>query len=129
MWVIKTSRWGRLAALASARRGLAAERLSDEPRPTTCKRNSLPQAKPMSNFNHSEKATVPKLHRFDSWLRTIPASSTTGWRWRKERMIRTLNIAGRVYVAEDAIAEFMVRAERGEFAKQHVTPTLTNHPA
>jgi hypothetical protein len=83
----------------------------------------------MSNSNHSEKATAPKLHRFDSWLRTIPASSTTGWRWRKERMIRTLNIAGRVYIAEDAIAEFMVRAERGEFAKQHVTPTLANHPA
>jgi len=83
----------------------------------------------MSNFIHSEKPTAPKLQRFDSWLSTIPASSTTGWRWRKERMIRTLNIAGRVYVADDAIAEFMARAERGEFAKAHVTPALTDRAA
>gem|GEM_PF-4193872 len=49
------------------------------------------------------KPAAPKIQRFDAWLRSIPASSTTGWRWRKDNMIRTINISGRVYVADDAI--------------------------
>ncbi len=69
-----------------------------------------------------DNPSAPSLQRYDAWLRTIPASSTTGWRWRKENMIRTLNIAGRVYVSSDAIAEFLTRAERGEFAQEHKTP-------
>lgn len=77
------------------------------------------------NDNHTTTApaTVPPLQRYDKWLKSLPASSTTGWRWRKQGMIRTTNISGRVYVRAEAIAEFLARAEAGEFAEEHVTPS------
>jgi hypothetical protein len=84
----------------------------------------------MSNSSAQlDKSTAPTFQRFDAWLRSIPASTTTGWRWRKENMIRTVNIAGRVYVSSDAITEFLTRAERGEFAQEHKTPAPATRAA
>jgi hypothetical protein len=48
--------------------------------------------------------------------------SATLWRYRKKGWLKTLNICGRQYVSRLAIAEFNMRAERGEFAKEHVSP-------
>jgi hypothetical protein len=69
--------------------------------------------------------TAPALQRYDGWLASIPASSTTGWRWRKENKIQTINIAGRQYITAEAIAEFLARAQAGEFAKEHKTPSAS----
>lgn len=68
-------------------------------------------------------ATVPPLQRYDKWLKSLPASSTTGWRWRREGRVKTVNIAGRQYVTAAEIARFIARAEAGEFAAEHVTPS------
>jgi hypothetical protein len=69
--------------------------------------------------------TVPALQRYDGWLASIPASSTTGWRWRKERKVRVINVSGRIYITAEAIAEFINRAQAGEFAKEHKTPSAS----
>jgi hypothetical protein len=66
---------------------------------------------------------VSNLLAFDRWLKDIDRTPATGWRWRKRGWIPTVNIAGRVYVSRQAIAEFERRAAAGEFAKKHVTPT------
>lgn len=65
---------------------------------------------------------VPAMMRYDTWLRSIPCSSTTGWRWRRDNMIRTINVSGRCYITQEEIQRFLARAEAGEFAKDHVTP-------
>jgi len=48
----------------------------------------------------------------------------TAWRWRKKTWLHTINIAGRVYVTAESIAEFTRRAEAGEFAKEHKVPGI-----
>ena len=69
------------------------------------------------------KTEAPAFQRYEAWLKTIPASSTTGWRWRREGMVNTINIAGRCYISAEEIARFLARAESGEFAKEHKVPT------
>lgn len=69
--------------------------------------------------------TPGALMRFEAWLKTVPASTTTGWRWRREGKIKTLNVSGRQYVTAAAVQEFISRAEAGEFAEEHITPTRT----
>jgi hypothetical protein len=59
---------------------------------------------------------TPKLISFNKWLADMGITSTTGWRWRKRGIIKTVNIYGRLYVSTDAVAEFYRRAEEGEFA-------------
>jgi predicted site-specific integrase-resolvase len=57
-----------------------------------------------------------------TWLDGLGVSDTTGWRWRKEGVIKTVNIYGRQYVTRQARAEFLARAESGEFSQAPVVP-------
>jgi hypothetical protein len=54
---------------------------------------------------------------FDDYLLSIGKTRITGFRWRKKRVIETLNIFGRIYVTREAIAEFERRALSGEFSR------------
>ena len=68
--------------------------------------------------------TLPtsSLVSFEKWLEEINKTSATGWRWRQRRWIETINIAGRLYISREVIAEFERRAAAGEFSKIHETP-------
>lgn len=46
----------------------------------------------------------------------------TAWRFEKRGWLNTVNIAGRRYITSEAAADFVRRAQAGEFAKQHPTP-------
>jgi hypothetical protein len=46
----------------------------------------------------------------------------TAWRWRRAGWLATVNICGRQYRTGEAIADFLRRAEAGEFAKEHRVP-------
>ena len=79
----------------------------------------------MNDFDSQRHRTgIPAgdLVAYDSWLASIDRSLTTGWRWQRLGLIRTVNILGRLYVSRRAIAEFELRASRGEFSKTHKTP-------
>jgi hypothetical protein len=65
---------------------------------------------------------------FDTWVQGMGKNPATGWRWRQRGWIETLNIAGRVYVHREAIAEFERRASAGEFSKEHKTPKRRSTP-
>ena len=65
-------------------------------------------------------AAVVSLNR---WLAQVGVTPLTAWRWRKRGWLKTINIAGRVYLTQSAIDEFNRRAVAGEFAKQHRVPT------
>jgi hypothetical protein len=60
--------------------------------------------------------STPTLVSLNRWLNHIGVTNTTGWRWRKKGLIRTVNIYGRHYLTDEAIAEFHRRASAGEFA-------------
>ena len=76
---------------------------------------------------NDSKAAVPRpaLRSWDAWLKELGRTATTGWRWRKAGWITPVNIAGRLYVSDDSINEFVRRAEAGDFAQTHKVPLRT----
>jgi predicted site-specific integrase-resolvase len=60
------------------------------------------------------------LHKF---CQQAGISNGTAWRWRRSGWLATVNIAGRQYLTDVALREFLRRGEAGEFAKKHKTPT------
>lgn len=62
------------------------------------------------------------LFPFDDFLRSKGLTRTTGYRYRRDELIVTTNIHGRIYVTGDEIKRFEARAVNGEFAKKPKTP-------
>lgn len=57
-----------------------------------------------------------------AWLEQVGVTACTAWRWRRKGWLKTVNIAGRQYLTQEAIEEFHHRAVAGEFAQEHKTP-------
>jgi hypothetical protein len=60
---------------------------------------------------------VRPLTRF---AREIGKTMATVWRWRKQGMLETLNVCGKIYVTDEQICRFKERAAAGEFAREPV---------
>jgi hypothetical protein len=73
-----------------------------------------------SSTSTSTGATVVSLSK---WLEQIGVTQCTAWRWRKKGWLKTINIAGRQYLTQEAIAEFQRRAVAGDFSQIHKTPS------
>ena len=52
-----------------------------------------------------------------AWTRQLGISDVTAWRWSKAGYIHPLNIAGKLYLSADDLAQFEVRVKAGEFSK------------
>jgi predicted site-specific integrase-resolvase len=63
------------------------------------------------------------------WLERVGVTPITAWRWRKKGWLRTVNIAGRQYLTQEAIDEFHRRVVAGEFAQEHKTPSRKDRSA
>lgn len=61
------------------------------------------------------------------WCEQVGVAPVTAWRFRKRGWLKTINIAGRLYVTAEAAKDFTRRAEAGEFAQQPKVPTRTTH--
>lgn len=57
------------------------------------------------------------LRAWGRWLQDVGIDPVTGWRWRQRGWISPVNIAGRLYVSAESVAQFERRAEAGQFAK------------
>jgi hypothetical protein len=68
------------------------------------------------------EAATPPIQSLQAFITGMGIKPITAWRMRKKRWLTTINIAGRQYITADAVAEFMRRAEAGDFAKVHPTP-------
>jgi len=55
---------------------------------------------------------------FIFWLTRLGKSRSTGYRWRKQQMITTVNIEGKLFITKEQIDRFWDRAGKGEFAKK-----------
>ncbi len=69
-------------------------------------------------FNARACSLVP----FGKFLADIDKSSVTGWRWRRDGFISTVNVAGKIYVTEQEIRRFEARAVAGEFSQKAHAP-------
>ena len=65
----------------------------------------------------------PAVVSLSRWLEQVGVTPCTAWRWRKKGWLKTINIAGRIYVTDEAMKQFTRRAEAGEFAQNPKTPT------
>ena len=65
-------------------------------------------------------AAVVSLSR---WLEQVGVTTCTAWRWRKRGWLKTINIAGRQYLTQEAMNEFYHRANAGEFSQVNKVPT------
>jgi predicted site-specific integrase-resolvase len=50
--------------------------------------------------------TISNLVPFKQWLDEMDISPTTGWRWRKQGLIKSITINGRVYITKQAVRAF-----------------------
>jgi hypothetical protein len=76
----------------------------------------------MKNNTAESYATAGTLSSFDVFLERLNKTRTTGWRWRRDGVIQTVNVFGKLYVTEAEIARFESRAMSGEFHKSAKTP-------
>ena len=58
----------------------------------------------------------------DKFIEASGLSAVTLWRYRRAGWLKTINIAGRIYVTRSEIARFNRRAAAGEFAKDFRRP-------
>lgn len=75
----------------------------------------------MKQLDHSSN-TSGGLVALNTWLTQVGVTPVTAWRWRRNGWLKTVNIQGRVYLSDEALAEFKRRAEAGDFAKVHKSP-------
>jgi len=52
----------------------------------------------------------------------VGVTQCTAWRWRKKGWLKTVNVAGRQYLTQEAIDEFHRRASAGEFSQVNKVP-------
>jgi predicted site-specific integrase-resolvase len=65
---------------------------------------------------------TPAVISLSRWLEQVGVTTCTAWRWRKKGWLKTVNIAGRQYLTQEAIYEFHRRACAGEFAQVNNVP-------
>jgi hypothetical protein len=68
------------------------------------------------------QAPIGGIVLFKRYLASVGVTACCGWRWRRDGLISTINISGRVYVSRNEIARFEQRATQGEFRAIHVVP-------
>ncbi len=61
--------------------------------------------------------------RLERFIEESGLSHVTCWRYRRKGWLRTLNIAGKVFLTRSAVREFNERAANGEFARVVKSPT------
>jgi hypothetical protein len=105
--------------------------------PPLSPKSKTPQAKPhktvSTNRNKSQitemKSNSPTpqstggLMSFYGWLASLDKTRSTGWRWRKDGLVKTVNVFGKLYVTREEVARFETRALAGEFYREAKTPT------
>lgn len=83
----------------------------------------------MNDQNSNGEPAAAAVISLSKWLEQVGVTPCTGWRWRKRGWLKTINIAGRQYLTQEAIHEFHRRATGGEFAQHHKTPSRKDNPA
>jgi len=82
----------------------------------------------VSEINNSGSVGPAAVIALNRWLEQVGVTPCTAWRWRRRGWLKTINIAGRQYLTQEAIDEFHRRAVAGEFAQEHKVPSNGEKP-
>jgi hypothetical protein len=66
--------------------------------------------------NPANRYETGGLVSFDLWIKQLGKARTTGWRWRRDGIVSTLNVFGKIYIQRSEIERFERRALAGEFS-------------
>ncbi len=81
----------------------------------------------MDTYPATSSNTDPsKLFAFDEYIKGRGLTRTTGFRYRKQGLLQTVNIFGRLYITREEIERFERRAINGDFHKEAKTPSARN---
>jgi len=69
------------------------------------------------NTPQTDIGAIPGIMSLEKFNSQIGVTRETMFKWRKEGMLETINIYGRLYVTTEEAARFKQRALSGEFAK------------
>lgn len=72
-----------------------------------------------------EHEHASNLVSLDAWLKELDKTRSTGWRWRKQGHIKTVNVFGKVYITRDEIAAFEGKVIAGDFSRECSVPLKT----
>ena len=75
-----------------------------------------------TNHATASNADPCNLFSFDKFLRGLNLTRTTGYRYRSDGVLKTINVYGRLYITREEIEKFERRAIAGEFSKEVKTP-------
>ena len=76
----------------------------------------------ITNLATPSNTDPSNIFPFEKWLDGRGLTRTTGYRYRKQGLIQTVNIFGRLYITREEIALFERRAVNGDFHKEAKTP-------
>jgi hypothetical protein len=62
------------------------------------------------------------IKSLSTFLAQVGVTKCTAWRWKQRGLLKITNICGRCYVTATDEAEFVRRAQAGEFSKAPVVP-------
>jgi hypothetical protein len=71
-------------------------------------------------------AAAVGLFTQDKFARDMSVTRETLWRWRRDGLLKTINIRGRHYVTAEDVADFKQRALAGQFAKPAKRPAAAS---
>ena len=73
----------------------------------------------------TQPPAAAELFAQDRFAEDMDVTRETLWRWRRDGLLRTINIRGRIYVTAEEAAYFKRRALAGHFAKPAKRQALT----
>ncbi len=73
----------------------------------------------------NQPLAAAELFAQDRFAGDMGVTRETVWRWRRDGLLRTINIRGRIYVTAEEAADFKWRALAGHFAKPAKRPSRT----
>lgn len=83
----------------------------------------MPCYSPAVNTTTFAPLTGRPILRLSAFTKQAGISRTTAWRWRRNGWLVTVNIAGKPYLTDKSLGEFLRRAEAGEFAQLPRVPS------
>jgi hypothetical protein len=66
--------------------------------------------------------SLPSIKSLDTFRQEMGISDSTLWRWRRQGILETTSIHGRLYITHEQAARFVARVSSGEFSKVKPVP-------
>lgn len=80
-----------------------------------------------SNSANHTPLPVRGIKPLTRWREEVGVTRATCWRWRRDKLINTIDIYGRQYITREEEERFLRRAVSGEFHRDPRTPSAARN--